>query len=239
VIVIIAIGTLPLMFVEWVLGKFRPDLQAKSSLCIARVVFRFLSFISGTKLIVIGKEKIPLDTPVLYVGNHRSIFDIILTYPLTIRRTGYVAKKEMNKIPILRVWMRYIDCVFLDRHNIREGFKSILQAVEKLKTGISICIFPEGTRNRDSDTFLPFHEGSFKIAEKAKVPIVPMTILNSAAIFEDHFPKIKRATVVVVYGDPIYPDTLKEEGGKTPGHYVQKIIEKTYFYNRFKFFDIF
>jgi 1-acyl-sn-glycerol-3-phosphate acyltransferase len=143
-----------------------------------------------------------------------------------------VAKKEMNKVPLLRVWMRYLDCIFLDRQNIREGLKSILLAVEKMKAGISICIFPEGTRNKVADTFLPFHEGSLKIAEKAKAPIIPMTIVNSAAIFEDHFPKIKRATVVLEYGDPIYPDTLKEVAGKAPGNYVFKIIEETYFRNK-------
>ena len=51
--------------------------------------------------------------------------------------------------------------------NIKEGMKTILAAIEKAKNGISICIFPEGTRNKTADTFLPFHEGSFKIAEKA------------------------------------------------------------------------
>lgn len=89
--------------------------------------------------------------------------------------------------------MKNLHCLFLDRDNIKEGMKTILTAIEKAKNGISICIFPEGTRNKTSDTFLPFHEGSFKIAEKAGVPIIPMTIVNSAAVFEDQFPKIKSA----------------------------------------------
>jgi 1-acyl-sn-glycerol-3-phosphate acyltransferase len=190
-VVVFLVGMIPFMLILWVLGLFWPNVKAKVSLVVVNVAFRILKFLCGTKLIVLGREKIPRDTAVLYVGNHRSFFDIILTYPLVLRRTGYVAKKEMNKIPLLRVWMRYLDCIFLDRHNIREGLKSILLAVEKMKAGISICIFPEGTRNKVADTFLPFHEGSFKIAEKAKAPIIPMTIVNSAAIFEDHFPKIK------------------------------------------------
>ena len=101
-----------------------------------------------------------------------------------------------------------------------------------MKNGISICIFPEGTRNKTKDTFLPFHEGSFKIAEKGNVPIIPMTIVNSAAIFEDHFPKIKKATVVIEYGKPIYPKELDKETRKSMGTYVQNIISETYFKNK-------
>ena len=96
----------------------------------------------------------------------------------------------------------------------------------------SICIFPEGTRNKTKDTFLPFHEGSFKIAEKGNVPIIPMTIVNSAAIFEDHFPKIKKATVVIEYGKPIYMKDLDKETRKSMGTYVQNIISETYFKNK-------
>ena len=116
--------------------------------------------------------------------------------------------------------------------DIKAGLKTILQAIEKAKNGISICIFPEGTRNKTQDTFLPFHEGSFKIAEKANVPIIPMTIVNSAAVFEDHFPKIKKATVVIEYGKPIYPKELDKETRKSMGTYVQNIISETYFKNK-------
>ena len=64
--------------------------------------------------------------------------------------------------------MRYLHCLFLDRKDIKQGLKTILTAVDKVKSGISICIFPEGTRNRNKDELdmLPFHEGSFKIATK-------------------------------------------------------------------------
>ena len=178
------------------------------------------------------EENIPTDTAVLYVGNHRSFFDVVLTYVRVPRPTGYVAKKEMLKWPLLNIWMKDLHCLFLDRQDIKAGLKTILQAIEKAKNGISICIFPEGTRNKTKDTFLPFHEGSFKIAEKAGVPIIPMTIVNSAAIFEDHFPKIKKATVVIEYGKPIYMKDLDKETRKSMGTYVQNIISETYFKNK-------
>ena len=176
-----------------------------------------------------GEENIPKDTAVLYVGNHRSFYDIILTYVRVPRPTGYVAKKEVQKIPLLSHWMRNLHCLFLDRKNIKEGFKTILEAIEKVKSGISICIFPEGTRNKVNDSFLPFHEGSFKIAEKGNVPIIPMTIVNSAAIFEDHFPKIKKATVVIDYGKPVYVNELDKETRKSLSTHVSGIIAERYF----------
>jgi len=131
--------------------------------------------------------------------------------------------------------MRNLHCLFLDRDNIKEGLKTILEAIEKVKSGISICIFPEGTRNKTSDTFLPFHDGSFKIADKGSVPIIPMTIVNSADIFEDHFPKIKKTTVVIEYGKPIYMNELDKENRKAIGKYVQGIIAETYFKNKEKY----
>ena len=227
-VVLFLILSTPLMLVEWIIGKFNPGLKDRSSLAIVNWAFRWVIRLSGTQVIAIGEENIPTDTAVLYVGNHRSFFDVVLTYVRVPRPTGYIAKKEMLKWPLLNIWMKNLHCLFLDRQDIKAGLKTILQAIEKAKNGISICIFPEGTRNKTPDTFLPFHEGSFKIAEKANVPIIPMTIVNSAAVFEDHFPKIKKATVIIEYGKPIYPKELDKETRKSMGTYVQNIISETY-----------
>lgn len=231
-VVLFLILSMPLMLAEWIIGKFNMDVKSRSSLAIVNWAFRCVAFLSGTKLIVKGRENIPDDRAVLYVGNHRSFFDIVLTYPLVKGPTGYVAKKEMEKVPLLSIWMKDLHCLFLDRDNIKEGMKTILAAIEKAKSGISICIFPEGTRNKTADTFLPFHEGSFKIAEKSGVPIIPMTIVNSAAVFEDHMPKIRKATVVIEYGKPIDVSALSREEKKNLGASVKSVIEETYFRNK-------
>lgn len=107
--------------------------------------------------------------------------------------------------------------------------KTILEGIEDVKNGISLCIFPEGTRNKTPDTFLPFHEGSFKIAEKGGVPVIPMTIVNSAGVFEDHLPKIKRATVVIDFGRPIVIGELDRAERKNMGAHVSGIISEKYF----------
>lgn len=234
-VVLFLILSTPIMLVEWIIGKFNPGLKLKSSLAIVNWAFRQVIRLSGTKVIALGEENIPTDSAVLYVGNHRSFFDIVLTYVRVPRPTGYVAKKEMLKWPLLRVWMKNLHCLFLDRNNIKEGLKTILAAIEEVKGGVSVCIFPEGTRNKTADTFLPFHDGSFKIAEKGNVPIIPMTIVNSAAVFENQMPKIKKATVVIEYGKPVYMKDLDKEDKKNIGSYVQKIISDTYFKNKKKY----
>ncbi len=235
-VILFLILSIPLLIAEWIIGKFNQPLKDRSSLAIVNWAFRGVIRLAGVNVIVLGEENVPKDTAVLYVGNHRSYFDIVLTYVRVPRPTGYVAKIEMAKAPLLSNWMRNLHCLFLDRDNIKQGLKIILAGVEKAKNGISICIFPEGTRNKVPDTFLPFHDGSFKVAEKAGIPVIPMSIVNSAAIYEDHFPKMKKATVVIEYGKPVYIKDLDKETRKNIGAYFQGIISETYFKNKAKYF---
>lgn len=224
--------SIPILIVEYIIGKFNMDLKDRSSLAIVNWAFRVCLLITGVKITVIGEENVPKDKPVLYIGNHRSYFDIIMTYVRVPRPTGYIAKREMLRYPLLRIWMMYLHCLFLDRKDIKQGMKTILEGIEKVKSGISICIFPEGTRNRVNDTFLPFHEGSFKIAERSGCPIIPMSINNAAAIFEDHIPFIRKAHVVLEYGKPIYMSEMTREEKKGIGAKVQGIIMEMYFKNK-------
>ena len=231
-VVLFLIISLPIQFVEWIIGKLNPDLKTRSSLAIVNWAFRVIIFFAGTKVTVIGDENVPTDRAVLYIPNHRSYFDIILTYVRVPRPTGYIAKKEMERIPSLSQWMRNLHCLFLDRENIKEGLKTILTAIEKIKSGISICIFPEGTRNTESDELLPFHDGSFKIAEKSGCPIIPVTINNSAAVFEDHLPWIRKAHVIIEYGSPIEVSQLSKEEKRNLSQTVRTIISETYKKNK-------
>ena len=221
--------SIPLFFIEWIIGKFNPSLRDISSLRIVQWAFKVVILLSGVKLTVIGEENIPKDTAVLFIGNHRSYFDIVLTYARCRGLTGYVAKKEMLKIPLLSRWMKFLHCLFLDRSDVREGLKTILTAIDKVKSGISIMIFPEGTRNKNESELdlLPFHEGSFKIATKSGCPIIPVSINNSSALFEDHLPYVKKAPVIIEYGEPIYEKKLPKEQQKFVGRYVQDIIVET------------
>lgn len=227
-VVLFLILSIPLLIAEWLIGKFNPSLKDTSSLAIVNWAFRMVLRISGVSISYRGEERIPKDTPVLYVGNHRSYFDIVMTYIRVPRTTGYISKKEFLKIPLLSNWMKNLHCLFLDRENVKEGMKTILAAIEEMKNGVSICIFPEGTRNRTQDALLPFHAGSLKIAEKAKCPIVPMAIANAGAIFEDHFPKIQKTKVIIEYGEPIYTADLDREQKKQLTDTVTAQIRQMY-----------
>ena len=225
-VVLFLILSIPIMFVEWIIGKFNPGVKDRSSLAIVNWAFRVVLFLAGTKVTFIGLENVPTDTPVLYVGNHRSFFDVVITYTKVARVTGYIAKKEIEKVPLLRNWMRNLHCLFLDRKDIKAGLKTILEAIELMKCGISICIFPEGTRGKtESELELgEFHNGSFKMATKTGCPIIPLSISGSREILEAHFPKIRGTHVTVTYGKPIIPGELTKEEKKEIGNYTKNIL---------------
>lgn len=225
VLILYLVLTIPVLIVEWILAKFNKPASDLRSLRLVQWTFRLMLKIAGTQITVIGEENVPQNEAVLYVGNHRSYFDILLTYSRCPRLTGYIAKKSMEKAPLLSTWMKRLHCLFLDRENIKEGLKTILVGIDKVKNGISICIFPEGTRNDQKD-MLPFKEGSLKIAEKSGCAIIPMAITNSAEIFENHLPKIKPCKVIIEYGEPIYPKNLDKQDQKFLGSYTQKKIQE-------------
>ena len=131
IVVIVVVGflilSIPILIFEWILGKFNPRLRDISSLRLVQNVFKLVLFVSGTKATIIGADNVPQNEAVLYVGNHRSFFDILLTYSRCPGLTGYVAKDGMEKIPLLSHWMKRLYCLFLNREDIKEGLKTILK----------------------------------------------------------------------------------------------------------------
>jgi 1-acyl-sn-glycerol-3-phosphate acyltransferase len=219
----------PLMLL---VGLFSKKARGAASLAIVNWAFRVVLFLAGTKATVIGEENVPKDRPVLYVLNHRSFFDILLTYTRVPRQTGYVAKKEMTKYLTLTWWMMLLHCEFLDRKDLRKGMKTINDCAEKIKNGISIAIYPEGTRNKGDEDMLPFHGGSFKIAEKSNCLVVPVVLNNTSAVFEDHLPKLKKAHVTVEYLPPLDVAAMDREARKALPETVHRQMVETYQKNR-------
>lgn len=236
-IVLFFIFTIPVLLIFGLLYKRFPGKIDRMSFAIVRWALRSVTRLAGTDVTIIGKENIPEDKPVLYIGNHTSIFDSIIPYTLVPNLTGYISKISMKKVPVLNYWMVRMHCLFLDRSNVKEGLKTILTAIDKVKNGISIFIFPEGTRNKTPETLMEFKGGSFKIAEKSGCPIVPVTIVNMSDIFEDHMPRIKKTRVVIEFGTPIDMNTLDREDKKHIGAYVQNVIAETYKKNKELYFN--
>ncbi len=212
--------------VEWVIGKFNPALKDRSCLAIVNGAFRIITRLAGVKLTVIGREKVPEDRPVLYVSNHRGFFDVVVAYPLVKGLCGFVAKKEIEKVPSLRVWMRLLYCQFLDRSNAREGMNVIKSCVKLIKEkNISVWICPEGTRSH-TDDMLPFKEGSFKIAEMAGCPVIPVAITHADDVLENHFPWVKATPITIEFGDPIETADLDRAAKKALPGETQEIIRQ-------------
>ena len=129
-VILFLILSIPLMLVEFLIGKKNRHLRDVQSLAVIQCVFRLILTMAGEKITVKGRENVPTDQAVLYVGNHRSYFDILVGYVTVPSLTGFVAKKEMEKIPLLSSWMKLVNCLFLDRVNLKEGLKTILAGIE-------------------------------------------------------------------------------------------------------------
>lgn len=216
----------PLLAAQNSLGMKDVDARNRESLKIVQFMFRLILKVAGVQVTVKGEENIPKDQAVLYVGNHRSYFDILVGYTTVPGLMGFVAKKEVLGYPLLRSWMKNVNCLFLDRENLKEGLKTILEGIEHVKSGISVWIFPEGTRNRNEDIreLLPFKEGSLKIAEKSGCPVVPVAMVGTAEVFEKHMPFIRSSKVTVYYGKPFYIKELAPEDRKHSGAYTREVI---------------
>ena len=221
----------PLELIGFILGLF----SEKARFCYMRflmnVVFSVINFCAGAKVTYIGFEKIPSDVPVLYVANHESFFDVLLTLTHLPGKICFVAKKQFRKIPIFAQALMLYDTLFIDRDDIRQGLATILKAIANVKNGMSVFIFPEGTRSRDG-VMNEFKEGSMKIATKSGCPIVPLAISNTANIFENHFPKVVSVPVVIEALDPILPADYDAKEQKHLGRLCRERIKEARDRNR-------
>ena len=179
---------------------------------------KFTINVVGMDIRVEGRENIP-DKTCLFVGNHTSILDIPVIFYSLNKPVGFIAKKEVLKIPILSYWLSKGKCIALDRQNPRDAVRMISEGVKNLKEGYSMMIFPEGTRSLDGKT-LPFKKGSMKLATKAKVPV---TIDASFTSFEENN-KFKPSTITVTFHKAIETVNLTKDEEKTLSEDVRNII---------------
>ena len=187
--------------------------------------FRNMLRIAGVKIEVSGLDNIP-DESCLYVGNHNSYVDILVSEVVIPTGAGFVSKDSLQKIPGFSSWMYLIHCLFLNRTDVREGLKMITTGAEYLKEGYSMFIFPEGTRSRDGHIG-EFKGGSLKMAQKAGAPIVPVAISGTSSIFEKNGGfRIKPGNVRVAFGTPFKFSELTKEQKKTISEHTRAAIQE-------------
>ena len=180
-----------------------------------RTISQKLIKLSDSTVNVHGLENIP-EGPVLFVSNHQSNMDIAIICGFIDKPKGFIAKKELKKLPLINKWITLAGSIYLDRENPRKSMEGILEGIKTLKNGHSLVVFPEATRRR-GDKMGEFKSGSFKLATKSKVPIVPLTIDGTYRVMEANKILIKPSNINFYVHKPIYTDKLsKEEIAKLP-----------------------
>lgn len=172
---------------------------------------------------VMGKENLPEKGPVLYVATHKSVFDIVILLTIIQEPTIFIGKKEVQKMPFVNKWFDALGCIYIDREDKRDALKSIIRGIEELKSGQSIVLFPEGTRNMSND-IQHFKEGGFKLATKSLVPIIPIALSNTYKVFEEK-KRIQKTEVIVNIGEPIQVAELTKDEMKGLPAYVEEQVK--------------
>lgn len=171
-----------------------------------------------------GRENIPMDRPCVFMANHQGYADIVVMFKAAEgKQIGFVAKDTLQKLPYFGKWIHHIRGVFLKRGDAREALKSISEGVGYLKDGFSLVIFPEGTRSHGPG-MRPFKAGSFKLATRAKVPVVPVTINGTHQLFEDRGVITKGANIDIIVHEAIETASLDRHSIATLHTTVEEII---------------
>ena len=130
---------------------------------------------------VTGLENIPQDTAFMMYANHQGMFDVLAIAATCDAPLGAVLKKELYNVPFLHQIALCTKSFAMDREDVRQSLTVIQNVTEEVKKGRNYLIFPEGTRSKTCE-LLPFHNGVFKIAQKADVPIVVLSITGTEKI---------------------------------------------------------
>lgn len=170
-----------------------------------------------TSVDVSGYKNIPA-RPAIYMANHSSYFDVLAVLAYLDVQFKWIVKKELFNIPLLGINMKRCGYISVDRDNHENALKSIELAKEKLRSGTSIFIFPEGTRSENGVLRYPFKKGGFHLALLSGAPIVPIAITGAREILPKDGMIVKPGRIKFMIGRPIYPD----------GHNMESLMEKTF-----------
>jgi 1-acyl-sn-glycerol-3-phosphate acyltransferase len=176
----------------------------------------------SVKVHVEGRERFDPSGTYIYMFNHVSNLDPPVLIPLVPRRTSVLLKKELMKIPILSRAMKMASFVAVDRSNREAAISSIGRAVDVLRDGVNISIFPEGTRSRDGK-LLPFKKGPFHLAMESGVDIIPVTIHGTELMMPKGRNTIRPGVAHVIFHAPVSPKNYASREELTEA--VRKAIE--------------
>jgi 1-acyl-sn-glycerol-3-phosphate acyltransferase len=192
---------------------------------VGRMWARSVLFLSGVKVSVRGLEHIDAGAPYLYMANHQSMFDIfsLLAYlPVQFR---WLAKKELFQIPVFGYSMARAGYISIDRSDRRSAHKSLLEAAKKIGGGVSVVIFPEGSRSTDGQV-KPFKAGGFHLAIRSGRPIVPVAICGARQVMPKGKLRIRPGKICIRIHPPIDTAAFKNQTKKDLMESVRSIIRQ-------------
>ncbi|WP_017186939.1 lysophospholipid acyltransferase family protein [Alkalibacillus haloalkaliphilus] len=178
---------------------------------------------SGSEVIVTGEENIP-EGSFLIVSNHQGNFDIFTLLGYFKKPFGFIAKIELSRIPVAKPWMDYMGCLFLDRNNRRQSVETFKQGIKMLEQGYNLAIFPEGTRTKSSKMG-EFKSGSFSLAKKSNVPVLPVMINGTYKSMEANNNRITPGTFYLTICEPIMPEEYESMSLQELSDETQKRIQ--------------
>ena len=221
-------GELLLLMVAWLhvqwMNRFSPP--DKRDAHVERIVRNWakrLLFLAGAKVDVRGVENIPTARPCVFAGNHQSFFDILLLLAYLDKPHALLSKASIGKVPFIRLWMKEIRCVFVDREDMKAGIEAIRQMIGVVEQGYSAIIFPEGTRSKTGEVG-EFKGGAFKVAQKTGAPIVPVALDGTAALFESNRYRIRSGKVKLRILPPIETEGMDRNGFRELPAAVQAMV---------------
>jgi len=135
---------------------------------------------AGVRVVVHGGDDLPSDAPRVFIANHVSWFDIP-SMILALPRYGFVAKRELEKVPLFGAAARAVGVIYIDRENRKAAFGAYESAAAKIREGQTVLVYPEGTRGTEY-ALRPFKKGPFVLAIGSEAPVVPVVIYGSIEV---------------------------------------------------------
>ena len=180
---------------------------------VGRFWARSIVFVSRVKVSVQGLEHIDPGAAYVYMANHQSMFDILTLLGYLPVQFRWLAKMELFQIPVFGYSMARVGDISIDRSNRKSAYKSLQEAAQKIAQGVSVVVFPEGTRSRDGQ-IKPFKGGGFYLAIRSGRPIVPVVIIGSHHVMPKGRLRIRHGQIILNINPPIetthYNNSTKE-----------------------------
>lgn len=182
----------------------------------------------NVNLQIYGQENIPKQDGFMFYPNHQGMYDVLAIVAASTTPFSVVVKKEVRNVPFLKQVLNCMKAYAIDRDDIRQSMKVIMDVTNEVKQGRNYLIFAEGTRSKKGNQLLDFKGGSFKAATKAKCPIIPVALINSFQPFDSD--SIKEVNVEVHFLEPIlyeeYKDMKTTEIAKEVKDRIAAIVER-------------